>query len=375
MVGRSLLHYRIESQLGQGGMGVVYRALDTKLNRPVAIKVLPRDTVADPARKQRFVQEARAASALNHPNIITIHDINTAEDVDFIVMEYVPGKSLDGVIARRGLPVGEALRYAIEIADALAAAHAAGIVHRDLKPGNVMVTDKGHVKVLDFGLAKLVQTAEGDESAATRTAHPQTEVGTIVGTAAYMSPEQAEGRNVDARSDIFSFGAVLYEMLTGRRAFDGTSSISTLAAILHHDPAPIHEFAPGVPRDMVQTVARCLRKDPQRRTQLMADVKLALEDVGSSPETPSAVASDVPRMRSGAVASALAALVVGAGLTFWLLQQSAGSPPVFTPFVTEAGQEGRPAWSPDGKTVAYLGEVKGIRQVLTRSLDTRRPRS
>lgn len=180
MIGGSLLHYRIESQLGQGGMGVVYRALDTKLNRPVAIKVLLRDAVVDPARKQRFVQEARAASALNHPHIITIHDIDTAEDVDFIVMKYVPWKSLDRVIPRRGLPLGEVLRYAIEIADALAAAHATGIVHRDLKPANIMVTDKEHVKVLDFGLAKLVEPGEGSKSAVTRTAQPQTEVGAII---------------------------------------------------------------------------------------------------------------------------------------------------------------------------------------------------
>ena len=204
MIGGSLLHYRIESPLGQGGMGVVYRALDTKLNRPVAIKVLPPDAVADPARKTRFMHEARAASALNHPNIITIHDIDAAEGVDFIVMEYVPGKSLDRVIPRRGLPLSEVLQYAIEIADALAAAHAAGIVHRDLKPANIMVTDNGQVKVLDFGLAKLVEPAQGDESAATKTAPPQTEEGAIVGTAAYMSPEQAEGKPVDARSDIFT---------------------------------------------------------------------------------------------------------------------------------------------------------------------------
>src|SRR5262245_63310104 len=157
MIGRKLLHYVIESQLGRGGMGVVYRALDTKLNRPVAIKVLPSDALADPTRKQRFEQEARAASALSHPNIITIYDIDTAEGVDFIVMEYVPGKSLDRLIPRRGLPLGEVLRYAIEIADALAAAHAAGIVHRDLKPANVMVTDQGHAKILDFGVAKLVE--------------------------------------------------------------------------------------------------------------------------------------------------------------------------------------------------------------------------
>src|SRR5712692_9796180 len=221
MVGQTFIHYKIEEKLGEGGMGVVYRAVDTPLGRPVAINVLRSERAVDPERKKGFFQEARAASALNHPNIITIYDVGQSEGVDFIVMEFVPGKTLDSLLGRRGLSLGEALRYAVEIADALAKAHGAGIVHRDLKPGNIMVTDEGRVKVLDFGLAKLTEPEPADERTLTIDRDPRTQEGTIVGTVAYMSPEQAEGKKVDARSDIFSFGSVLYEMITGRRAFQG----------------------------------------------------------------------------------------------------------------------------------------------------------
>ena len=217
MLGQTLDRYTIESKLGEGGMGVVYKARDTHLDRVVAIKVLPHDKVADPDRRQRFVQEARAASALNHPGIVSVHDIRSDAGIDFIVMEYVAGRTLDQVIAARGLSVTQALRYGVQIADALATAHEAGILHRDLKPANVIVTDSDRVKILDFGLAKLLDPAEGTADAGTRTA-PLTKAGTVVGTAEYMSPEQAEGRKVDARSDIFSFGSVLYEMVTGRTA-------------------------------------------------------------------------------------------------------------------------------------------------------------
>jgi len=229
-------HYRVLERVGAGGMGEVYRARDTHLDRSVAIKVLPAEAVADPERKRRFVQEARSASALNHPNIIHIYDIDSADGIDFIAMEYIVGKSLDQLIGCNGLQIGEALKYAVQIADALAAAHAAGIVHRDLKPANIMVTEKGLVKVLDFGLAKLIETVQGDTTASTQMMVPMTEEGTIIGTCSYMSPEQAEGKKVDTRSDIFSFGSVLYEMLTGSRAFQGSSKIEILSSVLHQEP-------------------------------------------------------------------------------------------------------------------------------------------
>jgi serine/threonine protein kinase len=233
MIGKTLGHYRIVEKLGAGGMGVVYKARDTHLDRFVALKILPAEKVADPDRRRRFVQEAKAASALNHPHIVTIHDIDEADGVHFIAMEYVDGKTLDQHIPRHGMRLNEALKVAVQMADALAAAHEAGIVHRDLKPGNLMVTEKGQVKVLDFGLAKPTEKLPTGAEDATLTAKPDTEEGKILGTVAYMSPEQAEGKKVDARSDIFSFGSVLYEMVSGKRAFEADSKASTQGAIIH----------------------------------------------------------------------------------------------------------------------------------------------
>src|SRR5262245_40572000 len=239
MTGHRLSHYEILEKLGEGGMGVVYKARDTHLDRFVAIKVLPPARVDDPARKARFVQEAKAASALNHPNIIHIYDISSDGGMDFIAMEFVPGKTLDLLIRRKGMRLNEALKIAVQIADALTRAHAAGIIHRDLKPSNIMVDEHGVVKVLDFGLAKLSETAPHGENDATRTLKAPTEEGTILGTAAYMSPEQAEGMEVDARSDIFAFGSVLYEMVAGQSACRGATKLSTIAAILNHAPSPL----------------------------------------------------------------------------------------------------------------------------------------
>src|SRR5271163_2884241 len=244
MIGKTLRSYRIESKLGAGGMGVVYKAVDSRLDRIAAIKVLGA-TAVSADREKRFIQEARTASSLNHANIVTIYDIDTQEidgqPVHYIAMEYVAGETLDHLIGRKGLRVRTALKYAAQIADALAAAHAAGIVHRDLKPSNVMVTPQGVIKVLDFGLAKLNDETEADAFA--ETIHgdgaPLTEEGTILGTVAYMSPEQADGKKVDFRSDIFSFGSVLYEMASGQRAFPGDSQASVLAAVLRDDPKPV----------------------------------------------------------------------------------------------------------------------------------------
>ncbi len=283
MIGQTLSHYQILEKLGEGGMGAVYRARDLHLDRPVAIKVLRAEAMADPERKKRFVQEAKAASALNHPNIVTIHDIDRADAVNFIVMEYVRGQTLGQLLRPKDLRPEEALKYAVQIADALAAAHAAGIVHRDIKPTNIMVNDQGLIKMLDFGLAKLTEPVGSDSLGSAQTGSlgqaPRTAEGTIVGTVAYMSPEQAEGKPVDSRSDIFSFGSVLYEMISGRQAFQGETTISTLAAVLRDEPKPLKEVVSDVPPELERMVTRCLRKDPNRRFHHMVDLKVALEEV------------------------------------------------------------------------------------------------
>ena len=246
-------------------MGVVYKARDAHLDRLVAIKLLPAHTVADPERRRRFAHEAKAASALNHPHIITIHDIDSVDNVDFIAMEYVDGQTLAHRLARNRPEIPDALAYAVEISDALAAAHRAGITHRDLKPANVMINGQGLIKVLDFGLAKLTEPAELQPSATTQSVTPHTAEGAVVGTAAYMSPEQVEGQQVDARSDVFSFGAVLYEMLTGRRAFQGHSTISTMSSILRDSPAPLRNVRTDVPSDLERVLHRCLEKNREAR--------------------------------------------------------------------------------------------------------------
>jgi predicted Ser/Thr protein kinase len=258
---RALSHYTLEEEIGRGGMGVVYRAVDTRLGRAVAIKMLPAGATTDPERNRRFIQEARSASALNHPNIVTIYEIDEEGGATFIAMELVEGAPLDEVMAGGPLPVVTALDYGMQVAAALAAAHASGIIHRDIKPGNIMITRDGRVKVLDFGLAKLIERPPAE---ATMTALG-TRPGLIMGTAAYMSPEQAEGRPVDARSDIFSFGAVLYEMLTGKRAFAGNSDIGLITAILRDQPAPVHTVRSEVPAGVERIVERCLAKDPSAR--------------------------------------------------------------------------------------------------------------
>jgi eukaryotic-like serine/threonine-protein kinase len=223
-------------------MGIVYKARDPRLKRDVAIKVLPPEAAADGDRCARFEQEAQAASALNHPNIATIYEIATDDGTTFIAMEYVPGRTLAETIPRKGLNLSEALRYAVQIADALARAHGSGIIHRDLKPGNIIVTPEGRVKLLDFGLAKLVQRDDGPASDVTRTTGDLTAEGMVVGTTRYMSPEQARGKPVDARTDIFSFGAVLYEMIAGRHAFDGDSVLEIATAVVRDNPAPLSEW-------------------------------------------------------------------------------------------------------------------------------------
>jgi len=358
LTGRTLSHYRVLEKLGEGGMGVVYKALDTRLNRPVALKVLPSDRVSDPERKRRFVKEARATSALNHPNIITIYDIDQTESVDFIAMEYVAGKSLDELIPRSGMQLGQALKVAIQIAEGLSRAHTAGIIHRDLKPSNIMVTGDGLVKILDFGLAKLTerQSPSGPEAGQPTSISAETEKGTIAGTAAYMSPEQAEGRPIDARSDIFAFGSVLYEMVTGRRAFQGDSHISTVAAVLKEEPRPPSQLASDIPPGLERAIQRCLRKDTARRWQHIEDVKVELEELKAESDSQSDSAGHpvIQRHRRWLWAALIGIALVAAGVWLWRLRTGIElPPPQVVPLTSYPGQEHSPTFSPEGDRVAF----------------------
>jgi eukaryotic-like serine/threonine-protein kinase len=282
MIGTSISHYEVLEELGRGGMGILYRARDTRLERMVAIKVLHAEAVSSADRRQRFVREAQAASALSHPHIVTVHEIDRAAtggvEHDFIVMEYVEGASLlTRLEGGRPLGVEEAIEYGIQVAEALTAAHEAGIVHRDVKPANIMLTPRGQVKLVDFGLAKLTEPLSVDLESPTRSANPRTEQGLVLGTAAYMSPEQADGRPVDRRTDIFSFGVVLYEMLTGRRAFQGDTQVTTRVAILSRTPPAVRSIRPEVPPALERVVARCLEKSRDARylsgAELLQDLR------------------------------------------------------------------------------------------------------
>jgi len=363
--GTKLGPYEILSALGAGGMGEVYKARDSRLDRFVAIKVLPADKLTDPERKRRFIQEARAASALNHPNIVTIYDVGSENGVEFLAMELVAGRTLEDLTPRDGFRIPEMLRYAVQAADALAKAHAAGIVHRDLKPGNVMVTGDGLVKVLDFGLAKLSASFAGDgqQSDGARTVGPASEAGLIVGTASFMSPEQAEGRPVDARSDIFSFGAVLYEMATGQRAFRGDTAMSTISAILRDEPKAISQVRGEVPAELERVIKRCLRKDPARRFQTMADLKVALEELKE--ESDSGTLTGVPRatapparvnMRTMVLVFGGVVLAAGAAAGWLAMRKTAAPVAVMqrpVPLTSYTGEELQPSFSPDGSQVVF----------------------
>jgi len=286
VIGRTLSHYDILENLGAGGMGVVYRARDTRLGRDVAIKVLPTDRPLRETARARFQREAMAASSLNHPNIITIYEIGNEDSTDFIVMELVRGTTLASLVHKRELLIEEAIRYGMQIADALTKAHAAGIIHRDLKPGNIMITEDALVKVLDFGLAKFDlsgMTSDTHETAQVSLTQP----GTVTGTVAYMSPEQARGERVDARSDIFSFGVVLYEMLCGQIPFAGPNSMAVLHNLHFTQPRDITELRPKVPRQLVFLLSRTLEKKPDKRIQTMSEVLAELRKIaGGGAEGP-----------------------------------------------------------------------------------------
>ncbi|HET9262364.1 MAG TPA: protein kinase, partial [Vicinamibacterales bacterium] len=360
LVGRQLGAYRIDAPIGAGGMGEVYRAKDTRLGRDVALKILPVAFAADPQRRARFEREARAVAALNHPNICTIHDVGHEQGIDFLVMELVDGESLGARLAQGALPLDEALARAIEIADALDKAHGQGIIHRDLKPGNVMLATSRsgkapHVKLLDFGLARIVPSGAAAAAVGADTS-PMTETGAVLGTVQYMAPEQIEGQPADARTDIFAFGALFYEMLTGRRAFEGASTAALMAAILREKPPMVH------PREVGRVVRRCLAKDPLRRYQSARDLLNDLEEVqpsldASGYEMGGVLSAQATRQRPTGrrvgwfALGFLAAAIAAAGYLGTL--QAPAPAPSYRPLTFQRGVVTGARFSPDGQTIYY----------------------
>ena len=386
--GTKLGPYEIQSAVGAGGMGEVYRARDPRLERTVAVKVLPTHLNLNPELRARFEREAKAISGLQHPNICVLYDVGSEGDVDFLVMEYLEGETLYARLARKPLTTDETLKIATEVADALDKAHRSGIVHRDLKPGNVMLT-KGGAKLMDFGLAKPLGLATGPQSgsksgsahissmatmAATMAdlASPVTVAGTLIGTVQYMSPEQIQGKEADARSDIFAFGAMLYEMLSGKRAFQGKSQLSLASAILEKDPEPIATIQPLTPPALEQVVRICLAKDPDDRFQSAHDLKLQLQWIsagGSQVGAPAVVSSrrkkTATALTAATVAGWLIAVALGVLLLIYAGRLTSARQPVHTSIEPPAGfdffsvQDGAPVLSPDGQQVAFLAAKKG----------------
>jgi serine/threonine protein kinase/tetratricopeptide (TPR) repeat protein len=330
MIGRKLSHYQVLEEIGRGGMGVVYRAVDLKLDREVAIKVLPPELVSDPERKRRFIQEAKAAAKLEHPHIGVVHEIDEAEGTTFIVMELIRGEKLRDRIAKGRVPLGRALEIATDIAEGLARAHEEGIVHRDLKPANIMVTDDGHTKVIDFGLAKLTEPFQPTVSAVETPLRGQTDAGVIVGTVSYMSPEQARGEKLDPRSDIFSFGIVLHEMLTGTVPFRCPSAPETLNAIIN-TPSPsldLSDHKDSLP-ELQRIAGKCLAKDPAERYQSIKEVVVDLRAVRRELESGPKV-SVTPASRKGLLAGAAAVVAFLAVLILVLLWPESDPPDTLT---------------------------------------------
>lgn len=387
--------YEVVDALGAGGMGEVYRATDTRLDRTVAIKVLPAHVAADPALRERFEREARAVGALSHPNICTLHDVGrqrpasgaAAPDesdppVDFLVMECLDGETLARRLERGALPLDEALSIAGDIAEALDAAHRRGIVHRDLKPGNVMLASTG-VKLLDFGLARLRdQGVSDDDPSAAPTRAALTAEGSLLGTLEYMSPEQLDGNPGDARSDVFAFGATLYEILAGARPFDGAGQASVIGSILKDEPVPLREVRPRLPRQLDRLVRTCLAKDPDDRWQTMRDLKRELrwlaQSGGEAEEPPEAASA--PAGGSGLAGWRLAlgvvvpALIAAAAVVAWTLKPApAPSAAAVERYVIEVGERqeltGTLDVSPDGRRLVYGVREAGATRLFLRDLD------
>jgi eukaryotic-like serine/threonine-protein kinase len=362
--GSRLGPYEVRGPIGSGGMGEVYRARDPRLGRDVAIKVLATTAAAGPDQLRRFEDEARAAATLNHPNILSVLDVGSHDGSPYVVFELLAGETLADRLRSGPVPPRKGVEYAVQVCEGLAAAHARGIVHRDLKPSNLFVSRDGHVKILDFGLAKLTPILDGGEAASTIATRTDTQPGLLVGTLAYISPEQLRGEPADPRSDLFALGATIYEMLAGRPAFLRATAAETISAILRHDPEPIGPSPGGpVPSALEPIVRRCLEKEPEERFQSAKDLGFALRGVASS--TPGAVTSIAfPASRAKRQWIALvAALVIGiAGL--WVYRQVNRSPghsgpltPV--PFTTFPGQEVAPTFSPDGSQIAFAWSPEG----------------
>jgi serine/threonine protein kinase/Tol biopolymer transport system component len=371
--GIKLGSYEIVSSLGAGGMGEVYRARDESLGREVAIKVLPKELASDPDRLRRFEQEARAAAALNHPNILAVYGFSTTEEhAPYLVTELLQGQTLRERLQQGEIPVRKAVEFALQTARGLAAAHERGIVHRDLKPENLFLTRDGVVKILDFGLAKLIVPEVTSETSVATASF--TEVGVVLGTAGYMSPEQVRGQVVDHRSDIFSQGAILYEMLSGKRAFEGKTAADTLSAILKEEPAQLSASGRSLPPALGRMVDRCLEKDPAERFQSARDLAFNLELL-SREETGSGAAVALPARKGrrwGIAALGALALFGAAGLGFLargLRPRAENSSPAELRRLTDfVGMEEFPALSPDGKSVAFTADVSGRRQIWVRLL-------
>ncbi|MHC4192233.1 MAG: serine/threonine-protein kinase, partial [Planctomycetota bacterium] len=376
--GSQIGQFRIEQELGRGAVGVVYLAHDTKLDRQVAIKSLPAEVMGDPKTRSRFSREARVLASLNHPNIATIHDeLEEAEGVVHLVLEYVPGQTLAERVAKGPLKLEEALTIALQIAEAVAAAHEHDVIHRDLKPGNIKITPEGKVKVLDFGLAKAVGGEEVDQQSTV------TEPGRVIGTPAYMSPEQARGKPADKRSDIWSFGCVLYEMLTGRGPFEGETISDTLAGILEHEPN--WEALPqSTPANIRSLLRHCLKKDQRRRLQHIGDAGIEIDEALSLPATAAPITSleSGPSRRARwkrAILAGLIGLVVGAIAMVGVFRDSISPSaqtlrpalkrakrlpitlPAAKPLVSPRQGGNTLALSPDGMRLVYVADIGGTR--------------